>query len=111
MSKPLPVRVEDAVRQMFALDRDFSAKLKQLPGEFVEWIDYPGNMAVAVRLLGVPEDNSGDYETQEQSKAASARGEIVCWDGLYDAWTRSCDTADEFIAICREWVKDVAERG
>ena len=103
-------RIETAVKEMFNRDRKFDKHLDSIfpHPAIIEAIDYPGFCDVALDMLGIPEDNTLDYDLNELGYQPD---ECFCRDGYLDAWLQKdqCATADDFIAICYQSLKEFAE--
>jgi hypothetical protein len=106
-------RIEKAVVAMFDLDRQFDAKLKKKFGEswseMQDIIDYEGCHDIACDLLGLPEDNSNDYDYNNPVYKGKWPKGAYCRDCWLDAWIDDAKSGEDFIQDVYKALKKYAE--
>ena len=106
-------RAEKAVVAMFEHDRKLDEKIKKLFGNADDCIQDALNLEsccdIALDLLGIPQDNTLDYDYNNPALKGEWPEGCFCRDAYMDLWLRDAD-AQEFLIYCRKALKEFAEQ-
>ena len=108
-------KIEEAVTAMFELDRKNDAELERVFGLAADPIrdvlDLDGCHKIALDLLGIPEDNTLDYDYNNPSFGGKWPKGCFCRDSYLELWIVGAENAQEFIDECYASLKAFAENG
>ncbi len=107
-------RIEKAIVVMFNLDRKRNAKFQEcgyLTKALQDELDIEDCCHIALDLLGIPKDNTLDYDYNNPELKGEWPKGAFCRDSYCDMWMRDIDSGEEFIDYCYKTLKYFAEKG